>query len=155
MVADDLAGADGMMLSPDWVIDELAPRLSQIATYAEDRGVVPVFHSDGDVRTVLKAIGRAGFLAIHTGGAGWPAFEQMRDAAKAAGLAVIGGLEGEDLRAGELAAIAAGSRAAVAGASGGLLVADDGGLTTVKEVSALASALGAAKGRGFSEGIEN
>jgi hypothetical protein len=153
VVADDLAGAGGMMISPDWVIDELAPRLSQIATYAGDRGMVPVFHSDGDVRTVLRALARAGFAAIHGGGLGWSAFEQMSEAARSLGLAVIGGLEGEDLRAGDVAAIAAGARVAVASESGGMLVADDGGLTTAKEVSALVAALGAARGR--ASGIEN
>jgi hypothetical protein len=151
VVADDLAGRDGLMLSPDWVIDELSPRLAQIASYAEDRGVTPVFHSDGDIRTVLKAIRRAGFVALHSGGSGWTGFEQLYSAARAVDLAVIGGLEGEDLRGGEVASIAAGTRAAVLASGSGLLAADDGGLTTVKEVDALVTALGATRGADAAE----
>lgn len=148
VVAEDLAGSDGMMLSPDWVIDELAPRLSRIARCAEDRGLIAVFHSDGDIRSVLGSVRRAGFVAIHTGGDGWSAFERNYAAARDAGLAVVGGLEGEALRGGEMAAIGVGVRAAVIASGRGLLIADDGGLTTVKEVAALVPAMGAAKGRG-------
>lgn len=146
VIADDLAGTDGMIVSPDWVIEELMPRLARIAVYASEKGMVPVFHSDGDVRSVLVALGKAGFSALHTGGDGAAAFERTYTAARRAGLAMVGGLEGAELRGGELSAVAAGTRAAVVGAGSGLLVADDGGLTTVKEVAALMTALGAAKG---------
>jgi hypothetical protein len=68
------------------------------------------------------------------------------------GLAIIGGLEGDDMRAGEVVAIASGARAAVAAESGGMLIADDGGLTSTKEVRALFAALGAARGRASAPG---
>ena len=152
VVAEDLAGAGGMLVSPDWVIDELGPNLAQIASYASDRGLVPIMHSDGEVRAVLRSVARAGFAGVHIGGLGWTAFEHMYDAAKGEGLAVLGGLEGEELRAGEAQAISVGVRAAALAERTGLLVADDGGLITPDEVSALATAIAAAKGYGFSRG---
>jgi hypothetical protein len=152
VVAEDLAGADGMLVSPDWVIDELAPHLAQAASYATDRGLVPLLHSDGEVRAALRTIARAGFAGVHLGGMGWTAFEHMYDAARGEGLAVIGGLEGEELRAGDASAASLGSRAASLAERRGLLVADDGGLTTPEEVAALGTAFAAVHERGFSSG---
>ena len=76
----------------------------------------------------------------------------MFTAARHAGLQVLGGIEGEALRAGKPAAIAAGTRAAILAQAGGLLLADDGGITTAEELAALVEAFAAARRGAEQEG---
>ncbi|MBN2848449.1 MAG: hypothetical protein JXP72_08390, partial [Coriobacteriia bacterium] len=99
----------------------------------------------GDIRPLLPAIARAGFVAVHAGGGlNVDAFERLFWSARAEGLAVIGGLPTVELR-NAVRAEALGSRIGVLARAGGLLVSDDGGITTPLEVSALVTALAAAR----------
>lgn len=141
-VADDLAGHSGPIVAPDFALDELFPRMASIVTAA---GALPsVFHSDGDVRPLLSAAARAGFRAFHGGGGhSADAFERLYRAGRKAGLTVIGGIDTAELVLPK--AIAAGSRAGLTARAGDLIVADDGGISRPGELTALASALEAAR----------
>ncbi len=145
VLAEDVAGSDGPLVAPDFAIAELLPRYERIVRSARSLGLPSIFHSDGDIRTLLPAIARAGFAAVHAGGGlGFEAFDRVFWAARSAGLAVIGGLLTTEL--GNAArAEAVGSEVGVLAKAGGLFVADDGGITTTLEVANLASALAAAR----------
>lgn len=145
VLAEDLAGTDGPLVAPDFAIAELMPRYERVVRAASSLGLPAVFHSDGDIRPLLPAIIRAGFVAVHAGGGlAFPAFDRLFWAAREAGLAVIGGLLTAEL--GNAArAEAAGSNVGVLAQAGGLFVSDDGGITTALEVSGLVTALAAAR----------
>ncbi len=145
VIAEDLAGTDGPLLAPDFVLDQVVPRIGRLAEAAAEHAVPTVFHSDGDVRWVLPSLRRQGFAAVHPGGLSDLAFDTFVHAAHAIGLAVIGGLSRETLHAGGPAVMRAATRVSMRAASGGLLIADDGGLTTSEELGALVSALQAAR----------
>ncbi|MDP2182817.1 MAG: hypothetical protein Q8K99_09670 [Actinomycetota bacterium] len=145
VIAEDIAVLDGPLYAPDHVLAELLPRLGRLAASALERGMDPVLHSDGDTRVFMRAIASAGFRALHVGGVSYDTFETIYASARAAGLAVIGGLPGDDLRSGAPQAIRAGVRAGVLAAAQGLLLADDGGLTTSEEVAALVAAVEASR----------
>lgn len=148
VIAEDIADSGGLMVDPEWFENALLPSLTALCSAAADRGVSAVFHGDGMMAAYSGAIALAGFTAIHVGGMGWAAFNDLYSAARAADLAVIGGLEGEELRAGPLRAVRAGTQAAVVARGNGLLIADDGGLVTAHEVAALISAIQAARAPG-------
>jgi len=141
VVADDMSLASGFLMGPDDALELMVPPLGRIARKAASVGLPAVLHSDGDIRAFLPAIAREGFSGVHVGGMGWDSFVALFEAARAEGLAVIGGLEGTELRADHARAVGAGTRAAVLADSGGLLVADDGGVTRAEEVAALVTAL--------------
>ena len=65
LVADDLAGPAGPLLSPDYAHDALLPCYRRLALEAVEGGVPAIFHSDGDIRALIPALSRAGFAAIH------------------------------------------------------------------------------------------
>lgn len=145
VLAEDLAGSAGPLIAPDFAIAELLPRYARIVQAAGALGICCVLHSDGDVRPLLPAIARAGFVAIHAGGGlDFERFDKLFWAARGAGLAVIGGLLTRELGH-EIRAEAIGSTIGVVARAGGLLVADDGGITTRDQVRHLASALRAAR----------
>lgn len=145
VLAEDLAGTSGPLIAPDFAIAELLPRYARIVQAAADLGVCCVLHSDGDVRSLLPAISRSGFVAVHSGGGlDLGRFEKLFWAARTAGLAVIGGLLTGDL-GNALKAEALGSTVGVIASAGGLLVADDGGISTSREMRGLIAALGAAR----------
>lgn len=144
VVAEDFADQVGLFLGADWLVSSLVPRLSGIAASLAERGIPAVLHTDGFAAAALASVNEAGYRAVHIGGLGWERFVQQYEAARAVGLAVIGGLEGEELRGGPLRAVRVGTQAALIAEATGLLVADDGGLTTAEEVGALVSALQAA-----------
>ena len=145
VLAEDVAGTDGPLVAPDFAIAELLPRYARVVETARALGVPAVFHSDGDVRPLLPAIARAGFVALHAGGGlGFEAFDRLLWAAREAGIALIGGLlTGELGNAARSEAL--GSTIGVLAQAGGLLVADDGGITTEREVAGLVTALEAAR----------
>ncbi|MHB1017031.1 MAG: hypothetical protein ACYC2X_03960 [Coriobacteriia bacterium] len=145
VLAEDLAGTSGPLVAPDFAIAELLPRYSRIVQAAGALGICCILHSDGDVRPLLPAISRAGFVAVHAGGGlDFERFDKLFWAARADGLAVIGGLLTGDL--GNAArAEAIGSTIGVIAKSGGLLVADDGGITTHEQMRGLIAALDAAR----------
>jgi hypothetical protein len=142
LVADDLAGAGGPILSPDYALDALVPCYRALAREAAENNVPAIFHSDGDVRALLPALARAGFSAVHLAGLGAEAFEASYAAARGAGLVVLGGVESAALMEG---ATRLGEQAGRTALSGGMLVCDDGGITSAREFAAYASALDAAR----------
>ena len=132
-------------MAPDFAIAELLPRYARIVRAARNLDMPAVFHSDGDIRSLLPAVARAGFAAVHAGGGlGFEAFDRLFWAAREVGLAVIGGMLTSEL-GNEARAEALGSAIGVLAQAGGLLVADDGGITTGREISGLVAALGAAR----------
>lgn len=142
VVADDLAGAAGPLISPDFALDALLPCYARLATEAAEAGRRAVFHADGDIRALVPALARAGFSGLHLGGLGPDAFANAFAAARVEGLVVLGGIEGASVLSG---ARRAGTAAARYAETGGLIVCDDGGLTSPEEIAAYASALEAAR----------
>lgn len=146
VLAEDLAGTSGPLIAPDFAIAELLPRYARLVQAAGTLGLCCVLHSDGDVRPLLGAIARAGFVAVHAGGGlDFERFDKLYWAARAAGLAVIGGLLTGELGH-EIRAQALGNTLGVVAEEGGLLLADDGGITTHEEMRGLIAALAAARG---------
>ncbi len=145
VLAEDLAGTSGPLVAPDFAIAELLPRYKRIVAEASTAGLPAVFHSDGDIRPLLPAIKRAGFVAVHAGGGlSFEAFDRLFWAARDVGLAVIGGLLTSEL--GHPArAEAIGSTIGVLAQAGGLFVADDGGISSPRETTGLITALSAAR----------
>jgi len=142
LVADELSGASGPLVSPDYALDALMPCYHRCAGEINAAGVPALFHSDGDVRALMPALARAGFSAIHLGGLSPEPFLSSLAAARSAGLVVIGGIEAAALIGG---ARRTGEHAAGAALAGGLIICDDGGMTTAEELTAFASAIDAAR----------
>jgi hypothetical protein len=143
LVADDLAGSSGPLLSPDYALDALVPCYHRLAMEAGDGGLPALFHSDGDIRMLVSALARAGFSAVHLAGLGPDALVAAASSARAAGLTVLGGITVAELATGPREA---GERAAsTANSLGRVIVCDDGGITTAEEIPALGAALGAAR----------
>ncbi len=144
VLADDLAWDSGPFTAPDFMIAEVIPRLADAV--ADARGVVPlVLHSDGDIGAFFAPLARWGFDAVHIGGMGQDVFARLLTHARRTGIAVVGGLEGAELRRGLPHAVRAGIHASLRAQAGGLLIADDGGLTTAEEFSAYVTALQSAR----------
>jgi len=142
LVADDLAGANGPLVAPDYSLDALVPCYRSIANAARAVGVPAVFHSDGDVRLLMPSLSRAGFSAIHLAGIAKNAWGACYTAAHSEGLAVLGGLEAMSVAH---AVRRAGERVGRIALADGLLVCDDGGITTAEEVVALTAAIDIAR----------
>lgn len=146
VLADDIATGCGPLVPPDFAFDEVLPRLARAAEVARAADVPCVLHSDGDIRVFVPAIERAGFSAVHCGGGlDFDAFERLYWAARAAGLAVFGGLLTSDLSSGHMTTVSAGTRLGVLSRAGGLLVCDDGGMTEPAQMSMFVSALQAVR----------
>ncbi|MCX8006527.1 MAG: hypothetical protein N3B11_00190 [Coriobacteriia bacterium] len=146
VVAEDLAGSDGPLVAPDFAIDVLMPLLGGLVEAATAAAVPAVWHSDGDVRSLLAAAARAGFSAVHLGGGlEFEGFERLFWAARSAGLMTIGGLPTREVAKGLARAESVGSRAGLLARAGKLLVADDGGIATAREAQALVRAVAAAR----------
>jgi len=144
VVADDLAGADGPLVSPAFLDAEVFPRLALLAAQAADAGLPAVLHCDGASEILYGSIREAGFAAVHGDCGGARRTAAALAAARRAGLALAGGIAASQLT--DLArAAAAGAAAATMATSGGLLVCDDGGVATAAECAALFAALGAAR----------
>ena len=145
VLAEDLAGSEGPLVAPDFAIAELVPRYGRLVEVAASLGMPSVLHSDGDIRPLLPAVVKAGFVAVHAGGGlGRDAFARLFDSARETGLVVIGGLLTRDLANAALAE-SIGTRIGLLAHGGGLHVADDGGITTEAEVAGLVAALAAAR----------
>ena len=93
VVADDLAGASGPLVSPDFALDALLPCYRSIAAELAESDTPAIFHSDGDIRVLLPALARAGFSAIHVGSLATEPFEATLVTAGAVGMTVLGGIE--------------------------------------------------------------
>lgn len=142
VIADDLAGAMGPLVAPDYALDALVPCYRMLAHEAVAHDVPAVFHSDGDIRIVLPALKRAGFCSAHLAGLAGNAFLASHAVARSAGLTVLGGVEVASLG---LGARRLGAHAGLLALAGGMLVCDDGGIASTEEVAAYASALDAAR----------
>lgn len=145
VVAQDLAGAHGPLMAPDFVHEELLPRAAAVVVETSRVELPAVFHSDGDIRVFLSGIARTGFSAVHVGGVGEDGFVRLLRDARQHGLRIIGGIEGEALRQSLPAAIRAGTQAALFAAPGDLLVADDGSISNAQDLAAFVSAVEAAR----------
>ena len=142
IIADDVAGATGPLVSPDFALDALVPCYRSLAREAERHGLIPIFHSDGDIRALYPALARAGFAGVHLAGLAEDAVAISFATAREEGLVVLGGIESATLLSG---ARRLGVHAGLLARTGGLLVCDDGGITSAEEVAALAGALEAAR----------
>lgn len=142
LVADDLSGATGPLVAPDYSLDALVPCYRRMAHTASEAGLPAAFHSDGDVRVLMPTLARAGFSAIHLAGIPEEAWVASYAAARGEGLAVLGGIEAMSVAHGVRRA---GERAGRFALADGLLVCDDGGITTAEEVVALTAAIDVAR----------
>lgn len=145
VIADDLGGAEGLLVTPEFAQAEIIPRLARIARIALGRAPV-LLHSDGDVRALLPSLHAAAFTGLHSGGVSREVFESLFWEARRNHLAVLGGIPAAVLGRGRVPAIQAGTRMAMLAQAGGLLVADDGGITTAEELESYSAAVGAARG---------
>jgi uroporphyrinogen decarboxylase len=142
VIADDVAGSSGPLVSPDYFNEHLVPRYALLVATAASVGMRSVFHSDGDVRAFLPGVARAGFIGVHGGGGmSQESFERLLQLTREQGLALIGGIDAGLLGEGTDAASRMGTRAAVLASAGGLLIADDGGISTPEQFAGLAVAL--------------
>ncbi len=146
VIADDLAGASGPLVAPDFVADEVMPRLRDGARACAAAGKPAILHSDGETSVFLRGLAAAGFAGLHAGGVPAEVFERLHARARREGLAILGGLVTADLEHGPPRAVLAGTRAFILAHAGGLLIADDGGISTPDEYAALRVALSAARG---------
>jgi hypothetical protein len=146
VIADDLAGDAGPLVSPDFVSAHVLPRLEHAVEAAASEGLPALLHSDGDISVLLPGCRDAGFAGVHACVSGTDAFERMYAATRREELAVVGGLSARTLGTGPPPAVLAGTRLAILAESGGLLIADDGGITTPEEFAALLAALAATRG---------
>lgn len=144
VVADDLAGALGPIVAPDFVDAEVVPCFELLIAPARSAGVPCFLHSDGDARVFMPRVHRAGFAAVHGDCGGADRVARALEAASAAGLALVGGLPTSEL-GNPGRAVAAGTGAGVLARAGGVLLADDGGITTSEECAGLLAAIGAAR----------
>jgi len=143
LVADDLAGPAGPLLSPDYALDALLPCYHRLAIEARPADIPAFFHSDGEIRAFIPAIARTGFTGVHLAGLDPLAFSVNGTASRAVGLVVLGGIAAAALPQG---ARTEGERAAAfAHSLGCAVVCDDGGITTSEQVAALGAALTAAR----------
>ncbi len=146
VIAEDLAGSGGLLVAPDFAIEVLLPRFGSLVRQVTDAKLPSILHSDGDIRSLLKAVRRAGFSAIHAGGGlTFDEFERVFWAARPHDLVVIGGVPTRELGAGRAHAEGIGSRAGLLARAGGLLLADDGGIQLPEELHALSVAVAAAR----------
>lgn len=137
VVADDLAGDSGPLVSPDYVLEALLPLYRRLAVESREAGLPAVFHSDGDTRVLLPALAKAGFSAVHPGGLVDDVLEAYRALAAAQGLVVLGGLNASRLMTG---ATDSGLAAAEFAAKGGVIVTDDGSIARPEPLAAFVTA---------------
>ncbi len=146
VVADDMAGDAGLLVSPDFASDEVLRRLGLAVQAATRAGLPTLLHSDGDISDLLPEIRESGFQGVHAGGLAEEAFERLFNRARREGLVVLGGISTRELGEGPADAAGHGARASILASEGGLLLADDGGITSQVEYEALLVAFVAACG---------
>lgn len=64
-VADDIAGKNGLLFSPDYFARSVLPAYQAIAALVKSRGLYAFLHSDGDMRSVIWSLVDAGFVCLH------------------------------------------------------------------------------------------
>ena len=64
-LADDIAGSEGLLLSPGDFAEIVLPYYRQIAQIIKSNDLYAFFHSDGDTRTIIELLIGAGYDCIH------------------------------------------------------------------------------------------
>jgi len=144
VVADDLAGARGFLVSPDYALEVLVPLYGRIAREARAAMAPCVFHSDGDTRVLYAALAAEGFSALHVASVPTDRLAAAIEAARHVGLAVLGGVAAAALSS-DAESLEAVERAATFGH--GVALADDGGITSAEQLAALARVVRALRAR--------
>jgi uroporphyrinogen decarboxylase len=62
---DDIAIKDRLMISPDFLRKHLFPRMKIMGERCRERGIPLIYHTDGDIRKVLRDIIDVGVNALH------------------------------------------------------------------------------------------
>ncbi|GAH25637.1 unnamed protein product [marine sediment metagenome] len=65
LIADDLAGANGLMINPEKVEELYVPRLSKILKSIHERSIPVIFHSDGNMVNVIPILMKCGAIGAH------------------------------------------------------------------------------------------
>jgi len=141
LIAEDMAGADGPLIAPDFALERILPLLGELAQIANEDGVLAGLHSDGDFRWALSAARTQGFITVHPGGLPDPAFDCFSQAAASAGVGVLGGLETRVLSAPDEPPGRLAERVHDLALRPGISIADDGGMMTPADLQGLARAV--------------
>ena len=64
-MSDDIAYATGLLVRPELLRRHVFPCYERIGRLVRERGLLYVYHSDGDLRLVLEDIIRCGFHGLH------------------------------------------------------------------------------------------
>ena len=64
-ISEDIAYKTGPMLSPNWFKEKLFPFYRTMTTLCHDAGAPIIYHSDGDMTSLLDNVIETGFDAIH------------------------------------------------------------------------------------------
>jgi len=65
VLADDIAGKNGLLFSPRYFCDTVLPIYAGIASTIKSAGLYAFIHSDGDMRKVVDLLTKAGYDCIH------------------------------------------------------------------------------------------
>lgn len=65
VLADDIAGKNGLLFSPRYFCDTVLPIYAAIASTIKSTGLYAFIHSDGDMRKVVDLLTKAGYDCIH------------------------------------------------------------------------------------------
>ena len=65
VLADDIAGKNGLLFSSGYFVDTVLPVYRQIAGAIKAEGLYAFIHSDGDMRKVIDLIAEAGYDCLH------------------------------------------------------------------------------------------
>ncbi|MDY0088673.1 MAG: hypothetical protein RBS78_09035 [Coriobacteriia bacterium] len=141
VVADDLAGAAGPLVPVDFVVGEIMPRVGRIVRSAAAVGLPVIWHSDGDISSLLEAAAEQCIVAVHPGALEEETSSRVLASAADLGLVVLAGLPGSALRAGVPQAVRAAASAWLKARQGGMILCDDGGVSTPEELAALIAAV--------------
>lgn len=64
-IADDIAGNRGLIFSPDYFLETVCPAYREMSLTIRGCGLIPFFHSDGDIRKIIEPLIEAGYQCIH------------------------------------------------------------------------------------------
>ncbi|MGV8083138.1 MAG: hypothetical protein AB2L09_05860 [Coriobacteriia bacterium] len=143
IIADELAGASGFLISPDFALDALIPCYHGLATRIHAAQLAALFHSDGDLRALYPALVHAGYSAVHLAGLTREGIEVALAAVRQHGLSALGGIEVASLATEGVERCA--RRVARLARAEGLIACDDGGGVTTDDVVFIASTLEAVR----------
>lgn len=65
VLADDIAGKNGLLFSPGYFTETILPVYARIAAIIKSTGLYVFMHSDGDMRNAIDLIADAGYDCIH------------------------------------------------------------------------------------------